>query len=343
MSSIAAMVCRKPGELGLEQRDAPKRGPDEVLVQIRRIGICGTDFHIYEGLHPYLEYPRIMGHELSAEVVEAPPESAFQAGDPVVIIPYLSCGTCVACRKGKTNCCTTLACLGVHRDGGMCERIALPEANLFPAAGLSLDEASMVEFLSIGAHAVRRSQLKPGDRALVVGAGPIGIGTALFAKLAGAEVALMDRVPEILALAASITGVKATVVADDRAREAIATLTDGENFDVVFDATGNAAAMESSFNHAASGGTFVLVSVVKDRISFSDPDFHRRELTLLGSRNATREDFETVVAAIRAGHIPSQAINTHSCALEDLPTALPRWLSNRAGVVKAIIHMPAGA
>jgi threonine dehydrogenase-like Zn-dependent dehydrogenase len=163
----------------------PARGPGEVLVRISRIGICGTDYHIFEGLHPYLQYPRVMGHELSAEVLEAGPDSAFQPGEPVIIIPYLFCGTCIACRKGKTNCCKTLQCLGVHCDGGMCERISLPEANIFPAGGLSLDEAAMVEFLAIGAHAVRRSRVQGGDRALVVGAGPIGIGTALFARIAG--------------------------------------------------------------------------------------------------------------------------------------------------------------
>ena len=189
---------------------------DEVLLAIRRIGICGTDFHILEGLHPFLQYPRIMGHELSAEVLEARPGSGFAPGDPVIVLPYLSCGTCVACRKGKTNCCTTLACLGVHCDGGMAERIVLPEKNLLPAEGLSLDEAAMVEFLAIGAHAVRRSRLTPGDRALVVGAGPIGIGTALFAQIAGAEVTLMDRVPAILDLASRITGIGS----NDRRRRA---------------------------------------------------------------------------------------------------------------------------
>lgn len=343
MNGMLSVVCRQPGELALEERPLPARGPGEVLVRISRIGICGTDFHIFEGLHPFLQYPRIMGHELSAEVLEADPDSAFKPGEPVIIIPYLSCGTCVACRKGKTNCCTTLQCLGVHCDGGMCERISLPEANIFPASGLSLDDAAMVEFLAIGAHAVRRSRVQQGDRALVVGAGPIGIGTALFARIVGAEVTLMDRVPAILDLAGRLTGVSSTVPADERAAERVAAITGGDGFDLVFDATGNAAAMEKSFDYAASGATYVLVGVVKDRLSFSDPDFHRRELTLLASRNATREDFETVVAAMRAGRIPSAAINTHSCALAELPEALPRWLHDRTGVVKAMVRMPDAA
>jgi 2-desacetyl-2-hydroxyethyl bacteriochlorophyllide A dehydrogenase len=222
----------------------------------------------------------------------------------------------------------------------MAERFVLPERNLYPAEGLTLDEAAMVEFLAIGAHAVRRSGTRPGDRALVVGAGPIGIGTALFARLAGAEVTLTDRVPAILALAGEITGIS-TLPADADAAARIADLTGGDMFNVVFDATGNAAAMEKSFEYVASGGAYVLVGVVKDRLSFSDPDFHRRELTLFASRNATRADFDTVVAAMRAGRLPTARLNTHTCALTDLPAALPGWLHDRVGVVKAMARLEA--
>jgi 2-desacetyl-2-hydroxyethyl bacteriochlorophyllide A dehydrogenase len=341
-NGMLSVVCRKPGELALEERPLPERKPDEVLIGIRRIGICGTDYHIFEGLHPFLQYPRVMGHELSAEVLEAPKGSAFSEGDPVLVIPYLVCGTCVACRRGKTNCCTTLQCLGVHCDGGMTERYALPERNLYPATGLSLDQAAMVEFLAIGAHAVRRSRLQKGDRTLVVGTGPIGIGAALFAGIAGAEVTLMDRHPAILDLASTITGFTSKVLADDQAGERVAAKTNGENFDVVFDATGSAKAMEKSFDFAASGGTYVLVGVVKDRVSFSDPEFHRKELTLHASRNATREDFDTVVAAIRAGRIPTDRLNTHTCALDELPEAMPGWAHDRVGVVKAMVRLNGG-
>jgi hypothetical protein len=339
MNGMRAVVCRKPGELALEERPLPTPGAGEILLAIRRIGICGTDYHIYDGLHPYLEYPRIMGHELSGEVLEAPKGSRYRPGDEVIVIPYLVCGTCVACRRGKTNCCTTLKCLGVHCDGGMTERIALPEANLYPAEGLTLEQAAMVEFLAIGAHAVRRSQVAAGDRALVVGMGPIGIGTALFAGLAGAEVTLMEREPAIADLASRVTGIASKILVGPKAAEEARTVTAGDNFNVVFDATGNPKAMEASVDFAASGGAFVMVGVVKDRLSFSDPELHRRELTLYASRNATREDFDTVVAAMRAGHIPTAAMASATCALDDLPTALPGWAHNRVGVIKAMARV----
>ena len=221
-----------------------------MLLAIRRIGICGTDFHIFEGLHPFLQYPRIMGHELSAEVLEAPHGQRLRARRPGHRPPLPLLRHLRRLPPRQDELLHDAACLGVHCDGGMAERIVLPEKNLYPAEGLSLDQAAMVEFLAIGAHAVRRSRLIPGDRALVVGAGPIGIGTALFARIAGAEVTLMDRVPAILDLASRITGIRLHDRSPTTAPpSAIAALTDGDGFDVVFDATGNAAAMEKSFDY----------------------------------------------------------------------------------------------
>ena len=159
---MKAIVCRAPHDIGIEDRAEPARADGEVIVRIRRVGICGTDYHIFEGTHPFLAYPRVIGHELAATVERPPAGSRFRAGDDVVINPYLSCGTCHACRNGKPNCCMRIAVLGVHRDGGMCERISLPEGNLVPAEGLSLDAAATVEFLAIGAHAVRRAGPAPG-------------------------------------------------------------------------------------------------------------------------------------------------------------------------------------
>ena len=336
---MLALVCRQPGDLAIETRNTPVPAPGEALVRVRRIGICGTDYHIYEGKHPFLQYPRVMGHELAADIVEAPAGSGLSPGQAVIVNPYLSCGTCVACRKGKPNCCTRIAVLGVHGDGGMTEYMSLPVGNLLPANGLTLDQCATVEFLAIGAHAVRRGAVVPGDRALVIGAGPIGLGAALFARLAGATVHLLDRDTERLATISDLVGAAGTIVADDAADAAVAAATDGEGFDIVFDATGATPSMIKAFDFVASGGRLVLVSVVKDAITFSDPDFHRREMTLYGSRNATMIDFETVVAAIRAGRVPIDKIITHRTSLEEAVTDLPRWAREKSGLVKAVISL----
>jgi 2-desacetyl-2-hydroxyethyl bacteriochlorophyllide A dehydrogenase len=334
---MKAILCAEPGRLEIVERPLPEPDGKLVPVEIRAVGICGTDFHIYEGKHPFLEYPRVMGHELSGVVGAGSPDPTLPPGTQVVINPYLSCGHCIACRRGKPNCCANIRVLGVHIDGGMCERLLLPAGNLYPANDISLRDAAMVEFQAIGAHAVRRSEVKRGDRALVVGAGPIGVGTALFAGIAGAEVTLMDISAARLAYLRDRLGFPRLLAAGDGALAAASDETGGDLYDVVFDATGNARAMEGSFAFVASGGTLVLVGVLKADITFSDPELHRKEMTLRASRNATRQDFETVMAAMARGDIPLDALNTHSGALLDLPQAMPAWLASKEPPLKAIV------
>ncbi len=336
---MKAVVCSSPYSIGLEDHFLPIRNHGEVLVKISRVGMCGTDYHIYEGLHPFLEYPRVMGHELAATIEESDPHSKFKVGELVVIDPYLACGTCHACTHGKSNCCMKIQVLGVHRDGGMCEYLVLPESNILTADDLSADAAACVEFLAIGAHAVRRSGMKSGARVLVVGAGPIGLGAALFAVIAGGQVTIMDRDEARLALASSTTAIEATIIANEGADSAVLEATDGNGFDVVFDATGNRNSMEKSFKYVAHGGSYVMVGLVKDAITFFDPDFHKREMTVLASRNATKQDFEHVISSIKSGSIPIAKLITHRTSLADTPVMLPIWAQNKNGLIKAMIEI----
>lgn len=336
---MKAILCSAPGRLEAVLRPLPETPAGWVPVDIRMIGICGTDFHIFEGTHPFLDYPRVMGHELSGIVAAGSTSATLPPGTAVVINPYIACGTCVACRKGRPNCCAKLEVLGVHIDGGMCERIVMPEGNLYPAGDLSLRDAAMIEFLSIGAHAVRRSGVAAGDRVLVVGAGPIGVGTALFARLAGGDVTLVDVSTERLAYVDSRLGFRQTLPAGRDALVEMGRRTGGDLYDVVFDATGNARAMETSFGFVASGGTLVFVGVLKADITFADSEFHRREMKLLATRNATKEDFDTVMAAVTIGKIPMDALNTHTDLLDTLPEAMPDWLASKNPRLKAIVTL----
>ncbi|SAL63845.1 alcohol dehydrogenase [Caballeronia choica] len=335
---MLTVICERPGTLRAEQRDKPQRGANEVLLRVKRVGVCGTDLHIFTGNQPFLAYPRVMGHELSGVVEEADAGSGLAAGDHVYVMPYLSCGKCIACRQGKTNCCVNIQVLGVHRDGAFTEYLSLPAQFVHKAEGVSLDQAAMVEFLAIGAHAVRRADVQPGQRVLVVGTGPIGMAALTFARLRGATVTALDTREDRLAFCRRELKAHATVLIGERDKDELARLTDGEFFDVVFDATGNARAMERGFEFIAHGGKYVLVSIVPERISFADPEFHKREATLIASRNATPEDFETVLAAMRAGEVPSAALNTHRLQLADVPSQFERLLDPRAGVVKAIVE-----
>ena len=336
---MRALECVQPGRLIVAERPTPKPGPGEVLVRIRRAGVCGTDLHIFEGSHPFLNYPRVIGHELSGEVSEVRLGSAWAAGDRVCVIPYLSCGHCVACRKGKTNCCQTIRVLGVHIDGGMADYVCVPEGNLISARDVSLDEAAMVEFLAIGAHAVRRAAPSREDRVLVVGAGPIGIGCAIFAGLSGASVTVADTRRDRLDFCVARLGVDHIVEPDADVRQTMSKLTSGDFYDVVIDATGNVRAMMAGLDYVAHGGAYVLVSVVRDTISFEDPEFHKRETSLLGSRNATRKDFETVMSAMAAGDVPTEALLTHRAGLEESAQLFPHWIAPQTGVIKAMIEI----
>ncbi len=338
LKTIEALVCVEPGTLKLQTKAAPIRAEGFALVRPIRVGICGTDYHIFEGNHPFLHYPRIMGHELAVEVLEAPEGSGLKSGQVYAVNPYLSCGECITCRAGKPNCCVKISVLGVHQDGGMAGLLALPAKNLIRAEGLTADECAAVEFLAIGAHAVRRGGVRPGDRALVVGTGPIGLGVALFAKLSGADVAIYDRDGERAKATATLLGVDAIDVTDDNVGS-LNGFTGGDGFSIVFDATGNVKAMEKGFDYISAGGRYVLVSVVKDPVTFMDPDFHRKELTLFGSRNATAEDFERVIAAIRAKQVPMGQIITHRTSLSGAMRDLPAWARQKTGLIKAVIEI----
>jgi 2-desacetyl-2-hydroxyethyl bacteriochlorophyllide A dehydrogenase len=277
-----------------------------------------------------------MGHELAVEVIEVPPGSEISLGDICVVNPYFSCGHCIACRAGKPNCCVTLSVLGVHQDGGMAGLLSIPPGNLIRADTLTADECATVEFLAIGAHAVRRSGLTRLDRVLVVGAGPIGLGVALFACEVGAAVSVLDRDDERAASVKSIAPVE--VIPADPA-QSVSEVTSGEEFDVVFDATGSQQAMERGFDFVAHGGRYVLVGVVKNSIAFMDPDFHRKELTLYGSRNATNDDFMQVIMAIRHRSIPVDRLVTHRTSLAAAAEKIPLWAKQKAGLIKALIEI----
>jgi len=335
---MRVVVCQAPFEIGMSDRLQPSRKDGEVLVRIRRVGLCGTDYHIFAGRHPFLTYPRVMGHELAGEVEAAPEGSAFRQGQIVAINPYLDCGSCIACRQGKPNACANIRVLGVHVDGGMCELISVPERAVIDATGLTLDQAAMLEFLAIGAHAVSRARLRPKSRVVVVGAGPIGIATALFAQLDGSVVTLVDTRQARLDYARRNLGLTDTVMAGPELSEMLAGRTDGEMFDTVFDATGALSAMAQSLAFVANGGTLVLVGVAPGDLVFSDPEFHKRETTLLASRNALSSDFKRVIAAMRAGDIPFDALKTHSVAAEDLPERIPMLIAEADNVLKAIAH-----
>ncbi|MBB3111307.1 2-desacetyl-2-hydroxyethyl bacteriochlorophyllide A dehydrogenase [Paenibacillus phyllosphaerae] len=324
-----------------EDLPEPELTEGHAIVSIRRIGICGTDYHAFKGNQPFFHYPRILGHELAGVIDQiSANDEGLAPGDQVAIIPYIHCGSCLSCRRGKTNCCANMQVLGVHRDGGMRERISVPVTHLLRTEGLSLDEAAMIEPLAIGAHAVRRADVEAGDTVLVIGSGPIGLGVMAFAKYAGARVIAMDMNEERLAFCRTWANVDETVaVLEGDVKQRLAELTNGEFPIAVFDATGNAASMSQSFELAAHGGKLVFVGLVKGDIAFSDPEFHKRELTLMGSRNATGADFQHVVNVLREDIFDMNQYITHRAAFNEMIDSFGTWLNPASKVIKAVVEL----
>lgn len=337
---MKTLVCTTPGTLAYGAAAKPELTKGNAIIKIRRIGICGTDLHAFEGTQPYFEYPRILGHELAGELVDFDDAPAFQKGEAVTFIPYFNCGVCIACRSDKPNCCTKMQVCGVHVDGGMAEYVSVPSNALVHGGSLSYDALALVEPLAIGAHAVRRAGIQPGEHVLVVGAGPIGLGIMELARIAGATVMAMDVNETRLAFCKEKLAIPYIINATAHdVREQLSEITTGDMPAVVMDATGNLQAIHSSFQYMAHGARYVLVGLQKGEVCFSHPEFHKREATLMSSRNATREDFNKVISSMEEGLIDPKAYITHRVHFDQVQQDFDSWLKPETGVIKVMVEL----
>lgn len=336
---MKSLVCTTPGKLEYRSKDRPSLTTGNAILRIRRIGICGTDLHAFEGTQPYFNYPRILGHELSAELLESDGAPGFVAGEKVTIIPYFNCGKCIACLNSKPNCCVSLNVCGVHSDGGMVEFLSVPSSSLLHGAGLSDDALGLIEPLAIGAHGVKRANVKPGEFVLVVGAGPIGLGTMEFSKIAGGIVIALDVNENRLRFCKENLKADYFIHADTfGVSDQLKKITNGNMPAVVIDATGNLKAINTAFRFMAHGGRYVLIGLQKGDITFSHPEFHKREGTLMSSRNATREDFEQVISSIKNGSVDPTSYITHRVAFDRVREEFSHWLDPESNVIKAMVE-----
>jgi 2-desacetyl-2-hydroxyethyl bacteriochlorophyllide A dehydrogenase len=337
---MKTIVLTTPGQLMFTETAAPALPAGDALVRVRRIGVCGTDLNAFRGRQPFFAYPRILGHELGVEIVDvAPNEFGLRPGDRCAVEPELNCGDCLACRAGKTNCCAKLQLIGVHCDGGMRELITMPVNKLHRSETLSCDQLALVEPLSIGAHAVERAQLQAGECVLVIGAGPIGLAVIQFAQFKNVRLLVFDVNESRLAFCREHYQVAATITADEDLEARLLELTDGAMPAAVFDATGNQASMNRAFNLVANGGRLIFVGLFQGDVTFHDPDFHRRELTVLSSRNSTGADFRRVIALLEAGRVNIDPWITHRTSFAETVATFPGWLNPQAGFIKGMIEL----
>ncbi len=336
---MRSLICTTPGSFEYSEDTMPELSAGHAILKVERIGICGTDLHAYEGTQPYFNYPRILGHELAATLIDADGAEGFEKNEAVTIIPYFNCGTCIACRNHKPNCCVNMQVFGVHLDGGMREYISVPSYALLHGNALSFDELALVEPLAIGAHAVRRAAVSPDEFVLVIGAGPIGLGTMEFARIAGGKVIALDINEGRLSFCKDKLHIPFVVNAKDDVMKILQEITNGDMPTVVIDATGSLAAINNAFQYLAHGGRYVLVGLQKEPLSFSHPEFHKREATLMSSRNATSIDFEHVMLNMKQGIVKPATYITHRTKFGSVKDEFASWLNPATGVIKAMVEM----
>lgn len=338
---MKVIVLRNIGEFVHESRpDPPAPDTQQALVKIERIGICGSDLHAYRGRHPFVKCPRVLGHELGVRIEEIGDTTrGLRAGDQCAVEPYLNCGHCIACRSNRINCCVDLEVIGIHRDGGMCERLLVPANKLHKSDALTVDQLALIETLGIGAHGVNLAHLSPGENVLVIGAGPIGLGVIQFAQAAGANVIVMEKIPRRREFCRDQLDVFATLDPTNDPLAELCSLTSGDLPTAVFDVTGNVDSMNAAFSFLANGGRLIFVGLITGSITFDDAEFHRRELTIRASRNATSEDFPRIIRMIEDGQIDTTPWITHRCKFDRLIEDFPTWLDPDQRVIKAVVSV----
>jgi len=337
---MKALLLEKPGDLRIIETPEPAPPAEgEALVRVHSVGICGTDYAGYLGKMPFFSYPRIPGHELGIEVVAVGPGvTRVAVGDHCSVEPYINCQRCYPCRRGHTNCCENHQTLGVHCDGGLRPHFLVPARKLHLSRQLSYEQLALVETLAIGCHAINRGNPQPDETVLVIGAGPIGLSVIEFARISGARVIVLDLNEERLAFVRNRLGVATTVTAGPEAVNQVRTLTGGQFADVVVDATGHNESMSRCFEYAAFAGRVVYVGISAKDLTFPHaPLMHRRELTLLASRNALSTDFARIIQLIESGRIDTRPWLTHHAAFADVPRIFPEWLRPETRVIKACV------
>ena len=337
------IVLKQPGEFFAHDIPQPTSpGLGEALIRVHRIGVCGTDLHAYTGKQPFFEYPRVLGHELGIEVVEVGEnDRGVIAGDSCAVQPYMNCGECIACRRGKPNCCCSMRVLGVQMDGAMAPYFIVPVDKLHKSETLTADELALVEMLGIGAHAIERAAPTADENVLVIGAGPIGLGVMQFAKAAGCQVTAMDISDDRLQFCQDQLGVAHTVnPLQGDAEQLLRSTLGGDLPTVILDATGNLNSMNTTFELIDHGGKIVFVGLVQGDVTFNDPNFHCRELTVMSTRNALPSTLDNVLRLLETGTVDTSPWITHRLGLGDVVDQFAS-LQGTPGLVKAMIEVDA--
>ena len=333
---MKALVLQKPGQASIETFKEPVAAPGELLLKVRMVGFCGSDLNSFRGFNPLVSFPRVLGHEVSATIVQG--NSDLSVGTDVALSPYTSCGTCASCRRGRPNACQFNQTLGVQRDGALTEFIVMPREKLYPAK-LTLKELCLVEPLTVGFHAVARGRVAESDTVAVFGCGGVGLGVVAGAKARGARTICIDVDDEKLELARAAGAAYTINNTKEPLHSRLQDLTEGRGPDVVVEAIGSPATFRVAVEEVSFTGRVVYIGYAKEPVSYETRLFVQKELDVLGSRNAQSEDFHAVIRFLEAGKFPVDQAVSMVVPLEDAADALRSWSENPSQFTKILVSL----
>lgn len=337
---MKAIVLENPGKAAVQTVPEPAApGTGEVLLKVRKVGLCGSDLNSYRGRNPLVSYPRILGHEVAATVAEASPDAPeWPAGTAVTLSPYSNCGKCAACLRGRSNACQLNQTLGVQRDGALTELIVAPAARLF-RANLSLKELCLIEPLTVGFHAVARGRVQAADTVAVIGCGGVGLGAVAGAAFRGATVIGVDLDDAKLTIARKAGATYTVNTAKGTLHEQLAELTGGRGPDVVIEAIGLPETYRAAVEEVAYTGRVVYIGWAKEHVTYETRPFVHKELDILGARNALPENFREVIRMLEAQRFPVEDAVTHMVPMDETPAILEAWNREPARFCKIMVEV----
>ena len=337
---MKAIVIDKPYEVEIRDVPMPTVGEGEALLRVLYVGICGADVASYTGNQPFTTYPRIPGHEFSAEIIEIPEnDKGLKKGDVVTCNPYFNCGKCYSCERGHVNCCTDNQTMGVQRDGAFCEYISMPVERIYPGMGLTAQELALIEPFSISRHAISRAAIRPTDSVLIVGAGPIGLFALLAAKQFAGKIAVADVLNNRLDLAMSYGADGVVNTATEDIAKFTEEFTDGRGFDVCIEACGRPETFLMCIDEAAYAANIILIGNGKRETTFLHSIILKKELNIFGSRNAMKQDFLDNIELAASGKVDVMKMVSGVYEMEKAADAFDALAHNRGDLAKLLIRI----
>ena len=336
---MKAIQITTPGVINLIDKEIPVANEGEALLKVKYCGICGADVASYTGNQPFTTYPRIPGHEFSAEIMSVPEnDKGLKAGDVITCNPYFNCGSCYACKRGIVNACYDNQTMGVQRDGSFQEYITMPVERLIDGKGLSAQELALIEPFSISCHALSRAEIKEGDNLLIMGAGPIGLFAMIKAKAMGARVMIADMLESRLNLAREYGADMIVNVKEKNLHESALEFTNGNGFDVCVEACGAPETFLSCIDEASHGANIILIGNGKRNTDFLHSIILKKELNIFGSRNAFTKDFEELVDLVASGKVDVMKMVSGIYKKEDAQEAFESLKNNDGSLCKLLIE-----